>query len=308
MFRKKIPILVVLFIFLFCINLQAGQNTITISKVTSHFRKQYQQLKPLIKYVAKQLNHMGIKKGKVLLTRNNQELIKLVKEGKVDIVTETPFSSMLFIKKAGMKVLLRSWKKGVSNYHSVIFVRKDSKIDSLEDLKGKVIAFEDPGSTTGYFLPKAEIMKKGFQLVELNNYREKSPSDKIGYCFANGEVNIVHWVHKGVVAAGVLDNLEYQNPEKVPVKFMPDFKIIYTTEQVPRALMLIRGNMDPQLQREIKKILVNMKFSKEGRKAMWKMSKTVNFDEFPEGIEEAMRKFKEKYTLIIEEIEKLEIK
>jgi len=251
---------------------------------------------------------MGIKKGKVLLARNNQELIKLVKEGKVDIVTETPFSSMLFIKKAGMKVLLRSWKKGVANYHSVIFVRRDSNIKSLKNLKGKVIAFEDPGSTTGYFLPKAEIMKEGFQLVELNNYREKPPSDKIGYCFANGEVNIGHWVHKGVVAAGVLDNLEYQHPEKVPVKFMPDFKIIYATDEVPRALILIRGNIDPQLQREIKKILVNMKFSKEGRKVMWKMSKTVNFDEFPEGPEETMKKFKEKYTLIIEELEKSEIK
>lgn len=308
MFRKKIPVLIVLFIFLFCINLEAGQNTITISKVTSHFRKQHQQLKPLIKYVAKQLKHMGIKKGKVLLARNNQELIRFVKEGKVDIVTETPFSSMLFIKKAGMKILLRSWKKGVSSYHSVIFVRKDSKIDSLEDLKGKVIAFEDPGSTTGYFLPKAEIMKKGLPLVELNNYREKPPSDKIGYCFANGEVNTVHWVHQGVVAAGVLDNLEYQHPEKVPEKFMPDFKIIYATEQVPRALMLIRGNIDPRLQKEIKKILLSMKFSKEGRKAMWKMSKTVNFDEFPEGPEETMRKFKEKYTLIIEEIERLDIK
>ncbi|MBA7471012.1 hypothetical protein ES707_06304 [subsurface metagenome] len=308
MSRKKIPILIVLFIFLFYINLQAGQNTITISKVTSHFQKQYQQLKPLIKYVAKQLKHMGIKKGKVLLARNNQELIKFVKQGKIDIVTETPFSSMLFIKKARMKILLRSWKKGVSSYHSVIFVRKDSKINSLKGLKGKVIAFEDPGSTTGYFLPKAEIIKKGFPLVELNNYREKSPFDKIGYCFANGEVNIVHWVHKGVVAAGVLDNLEYQNPEKVPVKFMPDFKIIYATEEVPRALMLIRGNMNPQLQREIKKILVNMKFSKEGRKAMWKMSKTINFDEFPEGPEETMKKFKEKYTLIIEEIERLDIK
>lgn len=308
MFRKKIPISIVLFIFLFCINLQAGQNTITISKVTSHFHKQHQQLRPLIKYVGKKLKHMGIKKGKVLLARNNQELIKFVKEGKVDIVTETPFSSMLFIKKAGMKILLRSWKKGVSNYHSVIFVRKDSKINSLEDLKGKVIAFEDPGSTTGYFLPKAEIMRKGLQLVELNNYREKPPSDKIGYCFANGEVNIVHWVHKGVVAVGVLDNLEYQNPEKVPVKLMPDFKIIYATEEVPRALMLIRGNMDPRLQKEIKKILVNMKFSKEGRKTMWKMSKTVNFDEFPEGSKETMKKFKEKYTLIIEELEKSEIK
>ena len=89
---------------------------------------------------------------------------------------------------------------------------------------------------------------------------------------------------------------------------MPDFRIIYATDEVPRALMLIRGNMEPQLQREIKKILLNMKFSKEGRKTMWKMSKTVNFDEFPGGSEETMRRFKEKYALIIEEIEKSDIK
>jgi phosphonate transport system substrate-binding protein len=250
---------------------------------------------------------MGIKRGKVLLARDNEELIKLIEQRNVDIVTETPFSSILYCKKAGMKVLLRRWKKGAPTYSSVIFVRKDSNINSLNDLKGKVIAFEDPGSTTGYFLPKAEIMKKGFQLVELNNSREKPPSNKIGYCFAESEANIVYWVHKGFAAAGALNNLEYEYPEEVPIRFMPDFKIIFATEMVPRALMLIRGDISPQLEMEIKKVLLNMKFSKDGRKAMWKMTKTVDFDEFSEGPEEAMRRFEEKYTLISEEIEKLEI-
>jgi len=304
MLHKRTSILILVFVFLFCANLEAAQNTITMSKVTSHFHEKYQELKPLITYVAKQLKHMGIKKAKVLLARNNQALIEFVKEAKVDLVTETPFSSILFVKKAGMKILLRSWKEGVPSYHSVIFVRKSSGIDSIDDLKGKVIAFEDPGSTTGYFLPKAAIMREGLELVELNNYREKPPSDKIGYCFAKGEVNIVHWVHKGVVAGGVLDNLEYQNPEKVPVRFLPDFTIIYATEDVPRALILIRRNMDPQLQEEIKRIFLNMKLSQEGRRVMWKMSKTINFDEFPEGNEEALKRFEEKYTFVREEFEK----
>ncbi|MDP2938475.1 MAG: phosphate/phosphite/phosphonate ABC transporter substrate-binding protein [Candidatus Omnitrophota bacterium] len=306
MLQKKTSILIAACIFIFALSLNAAQVTITISRVSDDLPKHYKELKPFIDYLAAQLQTMGIKKGDILLARNNQELIQFVKDGKVDIVTETPFPAMVLMEKAGMKILLRRWKKGVPNYKSVIFTRKDSKINSLEDLKGKVIAFEDPGSTTGYFLPKVEIIKKGLQLVELKNYKEKPPLDKIGYCFAQSEVNIGHWVHKGFVEAGVLNDLEYQSPEEVPANFISDFKIIYETEEVPRNLILVRADMEPKLQEKIKEIILNMGLTDEGRKIMWGMLKTSQFDELPEkALEEMAKRFKEKYELLKAEIEKL---
>ena len=304
--RKKSTIILMLFflIFLVRMNLQAEQDTITISRVSDHPKKNYKRLKPFIDYIAKNLEHMGIRKGKVLLAKDNHQLIKYLREGKVDIVTETPFSSIIYIEKAEAKPLLRRWKKSVPEYGSYIFVRKDRGIDSLEDLKGKVIAFEDPGSTTGYFLPKVTILKKGLEMVELKNYKQKPPSDKVGYCFAGGEPNIAHWVHKGLVDAGALSNIEYREPDEVPVGFLPDFKVIYKTEPVPRNLILVRGDMDTKMQTEVKDILINMRFNEDGKRIMWKLSKTLHFDEFPEGVEEVIKKFKEKYELVKEEIER----
>jgi len=304
-FRKKSTVILSLFLFLLvCMNLYGGQNTITISRVSDHPKKHYKKLKPFINYIAKSLKHMGIRKGKVLLAKDNHQLIKYLREGKVDIVTETPFSSIIYMEKAGAKPLLRRWKKSVSRYNSYIFVRKDSGINSLKDLKGKVIAFEDPGSTTGYFLPKVTIMKEGLEMVELKNYREKPPPDKVGYCFAHGEPNIAHWVHKSLVDAGALSNIEYQESDEVPASFLPDFKVIYKSESVPRSLILVHGDMNPEMQAAVKNILINMRLNKEGRKIMWKLSNTLHFDEFPEGVEEVIEKFKEKYELIKKEIER----
>jgi len=304
--RKLIGVALTLFLFISFMrtSLPAEQDTITISQVSDHPQKHYKELKPFIDYIAKNLEHMGIRKGKVLLAKDNQQLIKYLKEGKVDIITETPFSSIIYMKKGGAKLLLRRWKKGLPNYSSYIFVRKDSGINSLKDLKGKKIAFEDPGSTTGYFLPKVTIMKEGLEMVELENYKQEPPSDKVGYCFAHGEPNIAHWVYKGLVDAGALSNIEYQEPDEVPPNFLLSFKVIYETEPVPRNLILVRGDMSAEMESAIKEILINMRTAEEGRKIMWNLSKTLHFDEFPEGEEEIIKKFKEKYDLIREEIER----
>lgn len=275
-------------VFLFSVNSWSAEDTITIARVSNDLPRAQAELKPFIDYLAKELKgHMGIKNGRVLMARDNEQLIRFVKEGRVDMVTETPFSSMLYCDKAGMKIILRRWKGQAPDYHSVVFARRDSKISSLEDLKGKVIAFEDPGSTTGYFLPKAEIVKRGIQMTKLDSYREVPPPDKIGYCFAKTDSNVAHWVYDGFVAGGVLNNIEYQKPEQFPSEFISDFKIIYESAEIPRNLILVRGDLEPKLVKEIKRILIDMEHAEEGRGAMWKMSKTTKFDEFPEGSAEA---------------------
>jgi len=302
---KAVFVLLVLsmFAFLLFYDAQAQQNTLTISRVSDNPKKHYKRFKPFIDYLAKRLKHAGIKSGKVLLVKNNHQMIQYLKEGKVDIITETPYSSIIYMEKGGTRPVLRRWKKGMPTYFSYIFVRKNSGLNSLEDLKGKVIALEDPGSTTAYFLPKIAILRAGLEMVELASYKESPPADKVGYCFAGGEVNISHWVHKGLVAAGALSSEEYQEPDEVPLGFLSDFKVIYTSDEVPRNLISIRDNLDPKLKEEIVKALLDMKFSEDGRKVMWAMGKTINIDEFPEGVDAVIKGFKEKYSLIKKEIE-----
>lgn len=46
---------------------------------------------------------------------------------------------------------------GTTGYYSIGFAKVDSGIKSMEDAKGKVFAFADPNSTSGYLVPGAEL-------------------------------------------------------------------------------------------------------------------------------------------------------
>jgi phosphonate transport system substrate-binding protein len=46
---------------------------------------------------------------------------------------------------------------GSTGYYSIGFTRKDTGITSMDEAKGKVFAFADPNSTSGYLVPGAEL-------------------------------------------------------------------------------------------------------------------------------------------------------
>ena len=54
-------------------------------------------------------------------------------------------------------VMVKTNMDGSYGYYSVGFARKDRNITSLGDMNGKVFAFGDPNSTSGYLIPSIEI-------------------------------------------------------------------------------------------------------------------------------------------------------
>ncbi|MDP3861500.1 MAG: phosphonate ABC transporter substrate-binding protein [Phaeovulum sp.] len=54
-------------------------------------------------------------------------------------------------------VLTKQNTDGTTGYYSIGFARRDSGITSLADARGKVFAFADPNSTSGYLVPAAEL-------------------------------------------------------------------------------------------------------------------------------------------------------
>jgi phosphonate transport system substrate-binding protein len=53
-----------------------------------------------------------------------------------------------------------------TGYYSIGFARADSGITSMEDAKGKVFAFADPNSASGFLIPGAELTEKYGTLEE----------------------------------------------------------------------------------------------------------------------------------------------
>ena len=81
-------------------------------------------------------------------------------------------------------------------YYSVGFARKDSGITSLDDMKGKVFAFGDPNSTSGYLIPSIEIPQDTGASMESGDYFGEVK-------FTGGHEQTIVAVANGDVDAGV---------------------------------------------------------------------------------------------------------
>lgn len=92
-------------------------------------------------------------------------------------------------------VLVKTNLDGSFTYYSIGFARADSGITSLDDMAGKVFAFGDPNSTSGYLIPLVEIPAAGYSM-EPGEYF----SDVV---FTGGHEQTIVAVANGDVTAGV---------------------------------------------------------------------------------------------------------
>jgi phosphonate transport system substrate-binding protein len=231
---------------------------------------------PLARYLAKELQAEGIDHGEVIVAGTMPQMATFLREGKVDLYLDSPFPSLAVRRLSGSKFLLRRWKKGLGEYRSLIFVRSENGDRRLEDLKGKIIAFEKPYSSTGYFLPKMAFAQAGLKLVLKQDATDPSGPDEVGYVIAGSDENIMVWVLRGKVSAGVMDHQNYQRYAKGSLNRLA---VIYESAAMPRQIVSYRASLPPSLVARIKHILISMEQSEAGRKALQEFEETTRFDE-----------------------------
>ena len=279
---KKLPVYIGIHIATLALLLNpvyANKDTLVIGKVSNNPKKHYRYLKPIADYVANKMQDLGIKRAKVRMANNNHKMLMLLQSGQVDWVTETLFSALIFNEKANAQFLLRKWKKGVPDYYTVFFTRNDSGIKQLSDLKGKMIALEDRGSTTAFFLPIMALLQQNLNLLELTSLRESVPSGSVGYVFSHQEINTSTWVHKGLVSVGAYNNLDWEKEDHNPSAFRKDMHIFYKTRPYPRAIELVRNNLDPKIRERLKQILLHIHEDPKAKQVLYSYQKTTRFDE-----------------------------
>jgi len=92
-------------------------------------------------------------------------------------------------------VLVKTNLDGSFTYYSIGFARADSGVTSLDDMEGKVFAFGDPNSTSGYLIPLVEIPAAGYSMTPGEYF-----SDVV---FTGGHEQTIVAVANGDVVAGV---------------------------------------------------------------------------------------------------------
>jgi len=217
---------------------------------------------PLMKY----LTSKGLTTSKIVVAKNIDDMTKKLNENKVDFVFQSAYGAILLMDKTGAVPILNREKGGVKAYNSAIFVNKNSPIKSMEELVGKVIAFEDPGSTSSYRLPRGIFDNAG---ISLNESRKPAPG-VVSYYFSKDDNNTIAQVKAGkrVDAGGI---------KRTEVSDNPDFRILKESPYVPRYVVLLRKGFDGS---QLEKILLGMKEDPGAQDVLKKIITPTGFSTF----------------------------
>jgi len=244
-----------------------------------------EETRPFADYLASQLADQGITEVQVRVAGSIEEMAALMKNGEIDLYFDSVYPAALVSDLSDGRIFIRRWKSGVEEYHSVIFVRSDSNITSIEDLSGHMIAFAEDFSTSAYVLPLTFLLANGLTLTPKDQPGSPVGSDEVGYTFSGADENNIAWVISGRVDASSVDN---QTFNELSQDIRDQLKVIAETDTLPRHVGIIAPDVDDELLQAIVNALTHAKDTEEGQAAMATFGGTTQFDEFPEGLEAAI--------------------
>ena len=102
-----------------------------------------------------------VRKVEIVQRKTYAEVNFLIKEGRIDAAFVCSRPYVEGASDFGMELLCVPVCFGKTEYYSYFIVHKDSPIQELEDLRGKVFAFSDPLSNSGMLIPAYILARMG---------------------------------------------------------------------------------------------------------------------------------------------------
>mgnify|MGYP001073872098 CR=1 FL=1 len=183
---------------------------------------------------------------KVAVPTSYAAVIEALGSYQADIAWLPTYAYVLAKQKYDANVRLITVRNGLKNYRGQ-FVAMKPEIQSIEDIQGRIIAYTDAASTSGYIYPSAILKQKGI-----------TPKDHI---FAGGHPQAILAVYSGRADVATT----YWSPEDETGKPMdareklyethPDIfdkvRIVGFTDWIPNDTVTFRRNLPEDLEQEI---------------------------------------------------------
>lgn len=255
---------------------QTKTQQLVVGTISDEPVKEIRVFLPFAQHLARQLAAFGVEEGTVVIARDIDHMVRLVRNGEIDLFVDSPLVAMAINTKAGSRLLARRWKKGIPQYHSVVFVLETSDINNVQDLEGQVIAFEESFSSSGHLLPRMTMAELGVDLKHLPTSGSKRPSKQTGYVFTGDDENTIEWVLRGRVDAGAMSMASLAKHRTA--SDMGRLKIILRTADIPRHAVSVSPEISQPFVAAIEAELFAMHDSTEGRAVLDSFEGTTRFD------------------------------
>ena len=186
---------------------------------------------------------------KVYMPTDYLGVVEALRNQTADMAFVHPAGYVFSNREARAQIVAVDVWHGKTSYTSRIFVRKDAGIKRLEDLRGRTIAFVDPGSTSGYVYPMVFLMKKG-----LVKGRDPKTFFKDAMFAGTHEAALLALLNGSVDAVASFDLAPEQYlKEKARIDALA---YVAETDLIPEAGMCVREGLDPSLVKKLTEALM----------------------------------------------------
>ncbi len=238
-------------------NVPIKSSVLQIGLITEHnIFTQKKRYAPLASYLSRQVG-MNVKLK--ILSHYGDIIVNFISND-LDGAFFGSFTGALAIRKLSIEPLARpEYRDGTSTYYGMIFTRKDSDIKSARDMQGKRFAFVDKATTAGWLLPLHYFKEHeidDYQAWFSETYFAGTHEDAI-YDVLNGKADV------GAAKSQVFYRLAEENPALIE-----ELTILATSPKVPANALAVRPDLDENLKKRLKKILLQMNHNAEGLQAL----------------------------------------
>jgi phosphonate transport system substrate-binding protein len=110
---------------------------------------------------AKALGDLAGVSIRITVASDYAAVIEALRNRTADLAFVHPAGYVLANREAKAMIVAKNQWHGKTTFTARIYVRKDGAIKSLDDLRGKTIAFVDPASSSGYIYPMVLLIQRG---------------------------------------------------------------------------------------------------------------------------------------------------
>jgi phosphonate transport system substrate-binding protein len=163
--------------------------------------------------------------------------------------------------KFGAELLVAPQVNGSVRYESYIIVHKDSKIRSLDQLKGKTFAFTDPKSNSGRLYPVYRLAQK-----------KSSPEEFFKkYIYSYSHNKSIELIAKKIVDGAAVESLIYRYMEEQGSPYVKQTRVINISPSFGIPPMVTTPSVPVTLKKKMQEILVSMHDDSAGRDILQSM-------------------------------------
>jgi phosphonate transport system substrate-binding protein len=189
---------------------------------------------------------------RVTVASDYAAVIEALRNRTADLAFVHPGGYVLASREAKARIVVRNLWHGKSSFTSRVYVRRESNIRSVEELRGKTIAFVDPASSSGYIYPMVLLIQKGL----VKNRDPKTFFKEVTFSGAH-DASMRALLNGHVDAIASFDNAREQylkDPaERERIVFVAE------TPEIPEAGITARDGLDPALVTRVRNALLQIK-------------------------------------------------